>query len=219
MKKYAFITLFFYLFICQIHYSQCETSGTDTQIACDNYTWIDGVTYTTSNNTATFTLTNVAGCDSLVTLNLTINSNSGTDTQIACDSYTWIDGVTYTTSNNTATFTLTNVAGCDSLVTLNLTINSNSGTDTQIACDSYTWIDGVTYTTSNNTATFTLTNVAGCDSLVTLNLTINNSNSGIDNQIACDSFTWIDGITYTADNNSATHTLTNLAGCDSHSNS
>ena len=84
-----FITLFFYSFICQIHYSQCETSGTDNQIACDNYTWIDGVTYTTSNNTATFTLTNVAGCDSLVTLNLTINnSNSGVDNQIACDSFT-----------------------------------------------------------------------------------------------------------------------------------
>ena len=173
MKKYAFITLFFYSFICQIHYSQCETSGTDNQIACDNYTWIDGVTYTTSNNTATFTLTNVAGCDSLVTLNLTINSNSGTDNQIACDNYTWIDGVTYTTSNNTATFTLTNVAGCDSLVTLNLTINnSNSGIDNQIACDSFTWIDGITYTADNNSATHTLTNLAGCDSIVTLNLQI-----------------------------------------------
>jgi hypothetical protein len=42
--------------------------------ACDSYTWIDGVTYTSSNNTATHTLTNVAGCDSVVTLNLTINA-------------------------------------------------------------------------------------------------------------------------------------------------
>ena len=127
MKKYAFITLFFYSFICQIHYSQCETSGTDNQIACDNYTWIDGVTYTTSNNTATFTLTNVAGCDSLVTLNLTINnSNSGIDNQIACDSFTWIDGITYTSDNNSATHTLTNLAGCDSVVTLNLQIKASS---------------------------------------------------------------------------------------------
>jgi len=193
------------------------TSGTDVQTACDSYTWIDGVTYTASNNTATFTLTNAAGCDSVVTLNLTINnSTTGTDVQTACDSYTWIDGVTYTASNNTATFTLTNAAGCDSVVTLNLTINnSTAGTDVQTACDSYTWIDGVTYTASNNTATFTLTNAAGCDSVVTLNLTINNSTTGTDVQTACGTYTWIDGVTYTASNNTATFTLTNAAGCDS----
>ena len=47
---------------------------------CDTYTWIDGNTYTSSNNTATFTLTNAAGCDSVVTLDLTIlNSTTGVD--------------------------------------------------------------------------------------------------------------------------------------------
>ena len=63
---------------------------------CDTYTWIDGVTYTSSNNTATHTLINAAGCDSVVTLDLTIlNSTNGVDTQVHCDTYTWIDGVTY----------------------------------------------------------------------------------------------------------------------------
>ena len=94
-------------------------SATDTQTACDTYTWIDGITYTTSNNSATWTLTNASGCDSTVTLDLTItNSNTGTDVQTACDSYTWIDGNTYTTSNNSAIWTLTNASGCDSTVTL-----------------------------------------------------------------------------------------------------
>ncbi|MDA7787378.1 choice-of-anchor J domain-containing protein, partial [bacterium] len=192
-------------------------TGIDTQIACDSLTWIDGITYTSSNNTATHTLTSAAGCDSVVTLDLIINyPNSGTDTQIACDSLTWIDGVTYTSSNNTATYTLTNAVGCDSVVTLDLTINnSSSGTVVINACDSLTWIDGVTYTSSNNAATHTLTNVAGCDSVVTLDLTINYSNSGTDTQTACDSLTWIDGVTYTASNNTATLTLTNLVGCDS----
>ena len=45
---------------------------TDTITACDSYTWIDGVTYTLSNNSATQSLLNVDGCDSIVTLNLTI---------------------------------------------------------------------------------------------------------------------------------------------------
>ncbi|BDS10696.1 T9SS type A sorting domain-containing protein [Aureispira anguillae] len=106
-------------------YEFCSsTSSTDVHTTCDSYTWIDGNTYTSSNNTATFVLTNMAGCDSIVTLDLTINTpTTGTDVQTACDSYTWIDGNTYTSSNNTATFTLQNVAGCDSIVTLDLTIN------------------------------------------------------------------------------------------------
>ena len=193
------------------------TTGTDIQTACNSYTWIDGVTYTSSNNSATYTLTNAAGCDSVVTLNLTINSpTTGTDIQTACNSYTWIDGVTYTSSNSSATYSLTNAAGCDSVVTLNLTINSpTTGTDIQTACNSYTWIDGVTYTSSNNSATYSLTNAAGCDSVVTLNLTINSPTTGTDIQTACNSYTWIDGVTYTSSNNSATYTLTNAAGCDS----
>ena len=193
------------------------TTGTDIQTACNSYTWIDGVTYTSSNNSATYSLTNAAGCDSVVTLNLTINSpTTGTDIQTACNSYTWIDGVTYTSSNSSATYSLTNAAGCDSVVTLNLTINSpTTGTDIQTACNSYTWIDGVTYTSSNNSATYTLTNAAGCDSVVTLNLTINSPTTGTDIQTACNSYTWIDGVTYTSSNSSATYTLTNAAGCDS----
>lgn len=61
---------------CFIHkLSQCTNStGTDIQTACNSYTWIDGNTYTASNNTAMYTLSNAGGCDSIVTLNLTINS-------------------------------------------------------------------------------------------------------------------------------------------------
>ncbi len=194
-----------------------SNTGIDEQTACDSYTWIDGVTYTESTNEPTFTLTNAEGCDSVVTLHLTINhSNTGIDEQTACDSYTWIDGVTYTESTIEPTFTLTNAVGCDSVVTLHLTINhSNTGIDEQTACESYTWIDGITYTESTNEPTFTLTNAAGCDSVVTLHLTINHSNTGIDEQTACDSYSWIDGETYTASTNEPTVTLTNAEGCDS----
>ncbi|WP_158276124.1 fibronectin type III domain-containing protein [Brumimicrobium oceani] len=104
-------------------------TGTDTEVACETFTWIDGNTYTASNNTATHTIPGAGafGCDSLITLDLTINnSTTGTDVQTACDSYTWIDGNTYTSSNNTATFTIAggNAVGCDSIVTLDLTINT-----------------------------------------------------------------------------------------------
>ena len=175
--------------INQVNQNNGTINSIDTRVECGSLLWIDGNTYSSNNNTATHTLVggSVNGCDSVVTLNLTINNNtSGTDIVSACNSYTWIDNVTYTSSNNTATHTLTgaNVNGCDSIVTLNLTINnSTSGTDIVSACDSYTWIDNVTYTSSNNTATHTLVggSVNGCDSIVTLNLTIINIDNSVTN--------------------------------------
>jgi hypothetical protein len=194
------------------------TASTDSVQVCDSsFTWIDSVIYTASNNTATHLLVNARGCDSLVSLNLTINSSfNNTDVHYACESFTWIDSVVYTASNNTATQLLTSSGGCDSLVTLDLTIfNGNTGIDTRTECDSLIWIDGITYSANNNTATFTLSNVNGCDSLVTLDLSLINSSAAIDIQTACDTFVWIDGNTYTTNNNTATHILTNAVGCDS----
>ncbi len=193
-----------------------STYYTDVHTVCDSLVWIDGNTYYTNNNSATYTITNTAGCDSVITLNLTINNSSGTDILVACDSLTWINGITYYSSINNITHTLSNAAGCDSVVTLDLTINySTSSIDQHVACDSFTWIDGITYNASNNTAIYTQSNATGCDSVISLNLTINHSTNWTDTHTACDSFTWIDGITYYTDNNSATYTLTNSIGCDS----
>ena len=190
---------------------------TDVIVACDSYTWIDGNTYYSDNNTAQFTATNRHGCDSIVSLDLTISYyDEITETIVACDSFTWINNVTYYSSNNSDSVVFQNEEQCDSIVKLDLTINySNSGTDVITSCDSYTWIDANTYSQSNSTAQHILTNAAGCDSVVTLDLTINYSSIGTDVITACNSFTWIDGNTYSQSNNSAQHTLTNQQGCDS----
>lgn len=51
------------------------TSGDTTAVACGSFTW-HGTTYTeTPTEAPTFTMLNVAGCDSVVTLHLTINPN------------------------------------------------------------------------------------------------------------------------------------------------
>lgn len=53
----------------------CDSDSTiDTQTSCSPYTWINDITYTSSNNTAIHTLSNISGCDSVVTLDLTINT-------------------------------------------------------------------------------------------------------------------------------------------------
>ena len=210
--------------------------STDTYDICGaSFTWTngDGNVYTSSNNTATHTITGGAanGCDSIVTLNLTLRPIAyGVDTYDECGaSFTWTngDGNVYTSSNNTATHTITGGAanGCDSIVTLNLTLRPIAyGTDVHNICGatSFDWIDGNTYTSDNNTATWKIDNGAanGCDSIVTLNLTFTPYATGTDVIVLpCGqtSFDWIDGNTYTSDNNTATHTITggSVNGCDS----
>jgi hypothetical protein len=198
-------------------------TSTDAHTACAQYTWIDGNTYASSDNTTTYTYVGAAanGCDSIVTIDLTILAPAiGTDVQSACVEYTWINGTVYASSNSTATYTIVGGAasGCDSIVILELTIiNEASGIDTRTECDAFVWLDGNTYTSSNNVATFVFTNGAanGCDSLVTLDLVIVNSSVYSDVIEACDSIVWIDGNTYTSDNNIAFHVIPNVAGCDS----
>tara|TARA_B100000795_G_C22784722_1_gene434052 strand:- start:78 stop:2141 length:2064 start_codon:yes stop_codon:yes gene_type:complete len=141
---------------------------------CDSYTWIDGITYTANDNTATYTLTNSSGCDSIITLDLIINySTTLIENQVVCDFYTWpINGSVYS-SSIIDTFFTTNPGGCTEINILDLTVNySTTNTSIVTVCNSYTWIDGVNYMVSNNTANYITTNASGCDNIATLNLTI-----------------------------------------------
>jgi hypothetical protein len=188
----------------------CNNTGTDIQNTCGSFTWINGNTYNVSNNTATFTLTNAAGCDSVITLNLTINQTSSSiDNQILCDGNTlnWIDGNTYTSSNNTATDTLTNAAGCDSIVTLNLTVSSSTSSLLTISsCGSYLF-NGQSYF-SSGIYVDTSVNTAGCPQIDSLELTITTVGTKTV-QSSCDSFLW-NGTTY---NSSGTYTSDSSSNC------
>lgn len=177
-----------------INITECDTYNSPS----NNYTW-------TSTDTYLDTIPNHVGCDSLLTVNLTINnSNASTNFQSVCDSYTWpLNNITYTNNTTTPTVTLINTAGCDSVVTLNLTINNSNGTDTKITCNSYTWpLNNTTYTNSTNSPSATLVNAAGCDSVVTLNLTIKK---------VSDTTTYLNSITIEANNPTASYIWLN---CD-----
>lgn len=77
----------------------------DAQTACNTYTWMDGNTYSNSTNSPTYVITGGAanGCDSVITLNLTINTVS--------DITTGISGNIITANNNNASYVWLN---CDS---------------------------------------------------------------------------------------------------------
>lgn len=105
-------------------YTSCSpTYDTLFMSACDHYTWpLNSQTYTQSG-IYNDTIVNSQGCDSVVSLNLSILPNSyDTVFASACDSFLWMDGIIYTSSTDSATFVIPNATGCDSIITLNLTI-------------------------------------------------------------------------------------------------
>ena len=93
-----------------------------TKIACASYSW-HGTTYT-SSGIYTFDSLNIAGCDSLTTLNLTINQPSVSSTNLTIYSnqlpFSW-NGLTFNVAG-TQTAHILNAGGCDSATTLNLTV-------------------------------------------------------------------------------------------------
>lgn len=77
------------------------TQSTDVQNTCGPITWIDGNVYSTNNNSATYTIVggSAFGCDSVITLNLTIQSvditvaNNGSQLSSAASGaiFQWLD--------------------------------------------------------------------------------------------------------------------------------
>jgi hypothetical protein len=190
-----------------------SSSTTDVHVACDSFTWIDGNTYTASNNSATYVLTNAIGCDSIITIDLTINySISITNTLTVCNSYTRPGGIVANYSN-TYYDTIQTVLGCDSMVTTVLTVNYTTySTINPVACATYTSPSGKVWT-SSALRRDTIMNSMGCDSLMTINLTIKPVTSETRTISSCFSYTVPEtGSVY---NTSGTYTdvSTNAFGC------
>jgi hypothetical protein len=161
------------------------------------------------------TYVNVAGCDSVHTFNVTINTGTfNATTATACNTYTWLANGTSYTASGTYTHSYINANGCASVDTLHLTINTGTfNATTAAACNSYTWAaNGVTYNTSG-TNTYAYTNINGCASVDTLHLTINTPTSSNVTLSAVGNYLWpINGVNYTS-SGTYTNVGVNAAGC------
>ena len=138
-----------------------------------------------------YTFTTAAGCDSVVTLHLTIGETYEVDVDSTiCENalpFTW-NGVEFTAAGTQST-TLQTVLGCDSVV--NMTVNVNTNTVSEINAevvenDLPYELNGTEYTTSG-TYTQLLENANGCDSTITLNLTVYMNVTGDAEQTICES--------------------------------
>ncbi|MDD4848509.1 MAG: T9SS type A sorting domain-containing protein, partial [Bacteroidales bacterium] len=137
------------------------------------------------------TFQNALGCDSVVTLHLTINASETYElAATACDSYIWNDAI-YTESGDYVQ-TFQNALGCDSVVTLHLTINAlpdvaiegvteicfgETTTLTATTAISYLWSNGATTqsieVSEAGDYTVTITDINGCSNNATATVTVN----------------------------------------------
>ncbi|MBR4786753.1 MAG: hypothetical protein IK013_02590, partial [Bacteroidales bacterium] len=192
---------------------------TDSKSICENelpYTW-NNVSFTTAG-TQTTTLPTVHGCDSVVTMTLTVNpvySTQLTDTICQGETYAFF-GKTLTTAG-IYTDTLPTIHGCDSIFTLNLIVNPVYNTQlTDTICQGETYAFFGKTLTSTGIYTDTLQTVHGCDSIFTLNLIVNPTYTVTDSKSICENelpYTW-NNVSFTTAGTQTT-TLPTVHGCDS----
>ena len=127
--------------------------------------------------TYTQTLQTINSCDSIVTLNLTLNPalTSIIDAEI-CEGTTYSENGFKQSEAGTYTQTLQTSNGCDSIVTLNLSMKPNSTTTfTATVCEGTVYTENGFNASETGIYTRTMESANGCDSTITLDLTVNPS--------------------------------------------
>ena len=188
-----------------------------SHVICEGSTYTENGFNVSEAGTYTQNLQTVNGCDSIVTLTLTVNPVANTNlTAAICEGSAYTENGFNVSEAGTYTQNLQTINGCDSIVTLNLTINPVANTTLSVTiCYGTTYTENGFNVSEAGTYTQNLQTVNGCDSIVTLNLTINPTyNITIDASIN-------EGETYEENGFSESeagtyvHTLQSEFGCDS----
>ena len=188
-----------------------------TVAICEGSVYMENGFNVSEAGTYTQNLQTINGCDSIVTLTLTVNPVANTNlTAAICEGSAYTENGFDASEAGTYTQNLQTVNGCDSIVTLTLTVNPVANTNlTAAICEGTTYTENGFNASEAGTYTQNLQTVNGCDSIVTLTLTVNPTyNITIDASIN-------EGETYEENGFSESeagtyvHTLQSEFGCDS----
>ncbi|CAN5296534.1 hypothetical protein BH09BAC1_BH09BAC1_12460 [soil metagenome] len=189
------------------------TSGSISKSLCSGETYFFNNQYLDAGGIYTDTLTNAGGCDSILTLTLTVNNISfGTFNESICAGSSFLFNNQNLTSAGSYLDTLVNAAGCDSFITLILIVN-----DPIVDTVSHTICYGELFEGYTVSGTFTdmFTTAGGCDSLRTLILTVLPYIGSTDSAIICNGERYFVGGAAQAVSGTYYDTITLAGGCDS----
>ncbi len=188
-----------------------------SEIICYGDSYAFGDNNLTTSGIYNTTLSASGGCDSIVTLFLTVRplATSNINASI-CYGQSYPFGGQMLSATGSYNQTLSTVNGCDSIVTLNLTVLPIiNGSTSATICQGQSYTFGTQVLTASGTYSQQFTTATGCDSIATLYLFVENQlTSNIDTAICM-------GETYDLGSQTITETgvyeelFTNAAGCDS----
>lgn len=195
-------------------YSHCNSRSTLDTASCRSYTSPSGKYVWTTSGTYTDIMTNASGCDSIITINLTILKPEFVIDTAVCNTYVSPDGNEVWTVSGTYWDTIHSTTGCDTFFKVNLSVLSNSSDVHVQECEAYRSPSGKYTWTQSGQYEDTLLNSTNCDSVITIHLDILKSFSTFDTT-SCRAFISPSGkYTWTA---SGTYkdTIRNTQNCDS----
>lgn len=179
----------------------------------DSFTF-NSITYFSSGSYFD-TLVSYTGCDSIVRINLTVNSaTNGSRTLRGCPGDLFFVGGANQSSPGTYYDTLVNIYGCDSILASTITYYTTSSASRSVTiCSGNTYFCGGANQSTPGTYYDTLVNSTGCDSILSTILTVNPTSSTSELYSKCFGSTFM-GFVVLQDT-VITQTYTNIYGCDS----
>jgi len=193
------------------------SSSSITASICQGQSYVFGTQSLTAAGTYNRTIPSANGCDSVITLALTVRPNStATISASICAGQSYVFGTQSLTAAGTYNRTIPSTNDCDSVITLALTVRQNSTAAISASiCAGQSYVFGTQSLTAAGTYNRTIPSANGCDSVITLSLTVRqNSTAEISDSICAGDYYLFGGDTL-RNSGSYYDTLVALNGCDS----
>jgi hypothetical protein len=193
------------------------SSSAFSQAICQGDSFLFNGVYRKTAGTYSRVIANAAGCDSTITLTLTVKpTSSSAFSQAICQGDSFLFNGVYRKTAGTYSRVIANAAGCDSTITLTLTVKpTSSSAFSQAICQGDSFLFNGVYRKIAGTYSRVIANAAGCDSTITLTLTVKPTSSSAFSQAICQGDSFLFNGVYRKTAGTYTRKVTNAAGCDS----
>jgi hypothetical protein len=164
-----------------------DFSITNTVSICSGQSYSVGAsTYSVSGSYQDTLQSSMAGCDSIITTNLTVYQPFYINENInICNGQSYTVGSSTYTISGTYTDSLTTINGCDSVIVTNLNVSPSNYNQSFTICDGESVMVGTNIYTTAGTYVDSLISSLGCDSILTSSITISNGFEISQNIVLC----------------------------------
>ncbi len=194
-----------------------STGTTLTEYICEGSTFLLYDINATESGIYTHTLTNSVGCDSIITVDLTVNDTVIVNyVESICNGEILTIRDTEYSVEGMYDIVITDDFGCDTIINIDLTVlDETYATINESICEGESFQYGDLDTDIAGTYEAILVNAVGCDSIVTVNLEVNESSTFAFTEEICEGETFSYFNIETEEAGSYDVVIENAAGCDS----